>query len=138
MICSICKKNPAVIFSSKIENNERKMEGLCIDCAKKLGINTDEVLAEQNKAFMQSQAQDMNKQLEGLFKGLTENLGDLEGLELGTFPFNSQDDNSDDEEFNDNPPKILAGAIPLMFSKNAQSETSNSSINNTVTTKKKV
>ena len=151
MICSICKKNPAVIFSSKIENNERKMEGLCISCAKKQGINTDEILTEQNKAFMQSQAQDMNKQLEGLFKGLTESLGDLgdleniEGLELGAIPINPQNEDFDDEEFNDNPPKILAGAIPLgsifgnfnnMFAKNAQYQNSNSSTNNT--TKKKI
>ncbi len=151
MICSICKKNPAVIFSSKLENNKREMEGLCIDCAKKQGINTDEILSAQNKAFMQSQAQDINKGLEDLFKGLTENLSDLgnlenlEGINLEETSINSQDDDSEEQEFNDNPPKILAGAIPLgsifgnfnnMFSKNSQSQTSNNSGNNNV--KKKI
>ena len=151
MICSICKKNPAVIFSSKLENNQRKMEGLCIDCAEKQGINTDEILTAQNKAFMQSQAQDINKGLEDLFKGLTENLGDLgnlenlEGLDFGAIPMNSQDEDLDEQEFNDNPPRILAGAIPLgsifgnfnnMFSKNSQSQTSNNSNNSNV--KKKI
>ena len=43
MICNICGKNPAVIFSSKEENGQRRMEGLCVPCAKKLGINTDEI-----------------------------------------------------------------------------------------------
>ena len=47
MICNICGKNPAVIFSSKEENGKRKMEGLCVPCAKKLGINTDEILKAQ-------------------------------------------------------------------------------------------
>ena len=152
MICSICKKNPAVIFSSKIENNKRQMEGLCIDCAKKQGINTDEILSAQNKAFMQNQAQDINKSLEGLFKGLTENLGEMgelgniEGLELGAIPVNPQNDNQDDdEEYNDNPPKILAGAIPLgsifggfnnMFGNGGQHQTSNTANNNNNTKKK--
>ena len=45
MICSMCKKNQASIFSSKITpDGKREMEGLCINCAKKLGINTDEIL----------------------------------------------------------------------------------------------
>lgn len=116
MICSICKKNPAVIFSSKIENNKRTMEGLCLECAKKQGINTDEILSEQNKAFIESQAKDMNKQLENLFKGLSENLEGIDGLEIGdlsSLNYNDDSSDSDDEEFNDNPPKILAGAIPL-------------------------
>ena len=144
MICSICKKNPAVIFSSKIENNKRTMEGLCLECAKKQGINTDEILSEQNKAFIESQAKDMNKQLENLFKGLSENLEDIDGLEIGdlsSLNYNDDSPDSDDEEFNDNPPKILAGAIPLgsifgnfnnMINKN-QNKNSNeqSSSNNT-------
>ena len=50
MLCNICKKNPAVIFSSKEENGVRKMEGLCVNCAKKQGINTDEILKAQNEA----------------------------------------------------------------------------------------
>lgn len=144
MICSICKKNPAVIFSSKIENNKRTMEGLCLECAKKQGINTDEILSEQNKAFIESQAKDMNKQLENLFKGLSENLEGIDGLEIGdlsSLNYNDDSPDSDDEEFNDNPPKILAGAIPLgsifgnfnnMINKN-QNKNSNeqSSSNNT-------
>ena len=37
-LCSRCKKNPAVIFIAKIEGNETKNEGLCLSCAKELGI----------------------------------------------------------------------------------------------------
>ena len=51
MICSMCNKNQASIFSSKINSNgKREMEALCINCAKKLGINTDEILKAQNNA----------------------------------------------------------------------------------------
>ena len=42
MICSMCNKNEASIFSSKITpDGKREMEGLFINCAKKLGIKTD-------------------------------------------------------------------------------------------------
>ena len=37
-LCSRCKKNYAVIFISKIENGETKNEGLCLKCARELGI----------------------------------------------------------------------------------------------------
>ena len=29
MICSVCKKNPDVVFINKIENNKTTVEGLC-------------------------------------------------------------------------------------------------------------
>ncbi len=37
-LCTRCKKNVAVIFITKIENNEAKNEGLCLKCARELGI----------------------------------------------------------------------------------------------------
>ena len=37
-ICSRCKKNVAVIFITKIENGQTVNEGLCLKCAKQLGI----------------------------------------------------------------------------------------------------
>ena len=37
-ICARCKKNIAVIFITKIEGNETKNEGLCLNCARELHI----------------------------------------------------------------------------------------------------
>ncbi len=37
-LCSRCHKRLAVLFITKIENNETKNEGLCLKCAKELGI----------------------------------------------------------------------------------------------------
>ena len=54
-LCSKCKKNPAVIFISKIEGNKTTQEGLCIKCAidmnigpikdmlSKMGITDDDI-----------------------------------------------------------------------------------------------
>ena len=37
-LCSKCHKNIAVIFVSRIENGETKNEGLCLKCARSMGI----------------------------------------------------------------------------------------------------
>ena len=37
-MCSRCGKNPAVVFITKIENGQSKSEGLCLKCARELGI----------------------------------------------------------------------------------------------------
>ena len=37
-LCTKCKKNMAVVFITKIENGQTVNEGLCLKCAKELGI----------------------------------------------------------------------------------------------------
>ena len=112
MICSMCNKNEASIFSSKITpDGKREMEGLCINCAKKLGINTDEIIKAQNQSIINNRSEQMNKQFEGLLKNLSENLGSIDGIELGAIPINESDDDDQDDE--NEAPKVFAGAIPL-------------------------
>ena len=38
MLCSRCKKRQAVVFISTIQGNDKRDEGLCLICAKELGI----------------------------------------------------------------------------------------------------
>lgn len=38
MLCSRCKKRQAVVFISTIQGNEKRDEGLCLICAKELGV----------------------------------------------------------------------------------------------------
>ena len=37
-LCSRCKKNVAVVFISKLDGEKTINEGLCLKCAKELGI----------------------------------------------------------------------------------------------------
>lgn len=37
-LCSRCKKNPAVVFIAKMEGDKTVQEGLCLPCAKEMGI----------------------------------------------------------------------------------------------------
>ena len=38
MMCTRCKKRPAVVFITAMQGNEKKNEGLCLVCAKEMGI----------------------------------------------------------------------------------------------------
>ena len=133
MICSECKKNPAILFYEKIDNGKSTMEGLCYECARKKGINATEVLSKQQDVLSKDKINlaDMNKQLESIFKDFAENLdiNNLENIE-GAITFG---DLSDDEEvdYDGEKPKIAGAAIPLgsifsnMFSQNKQENNDN-------------
>ena len=112
MLCSECNKNPAILFYKKIENGKESIEGYCYDCAKKKGINPNEVLAKQNEILSHDKVNinDMTKQFETIFKDLAENINleDLENIE-GAIAFGPADNDNDSE----NPNRISGAAIPL-------------------------
>ena len=102
MLCSICKKNTAVIFINKIENDKSSVEGLCYSCAKDKGINPLEVLAKQSN-LSEEELNDMSSQLENIFSDITENISDMDsedmqalGPMLGSiFGLNKKDNSSE-------------------------------------------
>ena len=147
MICSECKKNPAILFYEKIDNGKSTMEGLCYDCAKKRGINATEVLSKQQDILSKDKINlaDMNKQLETIFKDFAENL-DLNNLENIDGAITFGDLNNDENDFDDDEdkPRITGAAIPLgsifsnMFSqKNENAEKKSNDKNQTRNDKKK-
>ena len=46
-LCGRCKKNVAVIFITKVENGKSTNEGLCLKCAKELGIKQVDEIVER-------------------------------------------------------------------------------------------
>ena len=72
MLCSKCNKNAAVIFTNKIENGKPTIEGLCYDCAKKMGINPIELLAQQ-AILSKEELEDMSNQFEEFFNDMANN-----------------------------------------------------------------
>ena len=38
MLCSRCKKRPAVVFITRMEGDKPVNDGICLTCAKELGI----------------------------------------------------------------------------------------------------
>ncbi|HOD92716.1 MAG TPA: ATP-dependent Clp protease ATP-binding subunit [Clostridia bacterium] len=47
-LCDICKKNVAVVFVTKIQNNQHTQIGYCIPCAKKAGISPIDHLIKES------------------------------------------------------------------------------------------
>lgn len=46
-LCSICKKNIAVMLTTKLENGKTEVTGICMECAKKLGLPVMDQLMQQ-------------------------------------------------------------------------------------------
>ncbi len=97
-LCSRCKKNVAVIFITKIENGKTENEGLCLKCAKELGIKpVDDMM--QRMGISDEDLESMNSELSSAFEGAEmlpaeqeqEDPGDSESDEqesqTATFPF---------------------------------------------------
>ena len=56
LMCSRCHKRMAVVFITKLENGEKKNEGVCITCAKELGLPLDNMLGDvMNKLGISSE-----------------------------------------------------------------------------------
>ena len=88
MMCSRCHKRMAVVFITKLENGEKKNEGVCITCAKELGLPLDNMLGDMIKKFGISP-----EELSGMEDEMTkmmENGGDL--------PMMMDDEGLDDDE----------------------------------------
>ncbi len=43
-MCSRCHKRPAVVFVTKLENGEKVTEGICMSCARELGMPVDNIM----------------------------------------------------------------------------------------------
>lgn len=82
MLCSVCKKNVAVIYVNKIIEGKMQTMGLCIPCAKKQGLAPMDQIMNQS-GMKPEDFENINNQL-------TEIMGDMD-LEKLTQTINSED-----------------------------------------------
>ena len=86
-LCSRCGKNVAVIFITKLENGQTKSEGLCLKCAKELGIKpVNDMLSQLGVG---------DDDIDKLSEDLTSTLGDPSAL---ASMFNPQQEGGEDED----------------------------------------
>lgn len=72
MMCTRCKKNVAVVFITKAENGKTVNEGLCLSCAKELGLPTMDTIMPNMSDIENLSDEDIKNvsgQLAGLFGG---------------------------------------------------------------------
>lgn len=103
MLCSVCKKNTAVIFINKQgPDNKVEVEGLCYNCAKEKGLNPIETMAKQAN-LSDKDIQNLTNKLDDIFKNLSVNMEDISEEQLSDI---INPDGLEEEE-------SVPGAIPL-------------------------
>ena len=68
-LCSECKRNTAVVFINKVVNGNPSVEGLCLACAKKRGINPLSSLMKQYGAT-DEEIENMNNQFDEIIANM--------------------------------------------------------------------
>ena len=81
VMCSKCHKRMAVIFVTKLENGKKVSDGVCLKCAKEMGLPVDKMIGDTLSQFGMS-AEDM--------EAMEDNLADMAGELPSDF-----DDNED-------------------------------------------
>ncbi len=85
MVCSRCKKRTAIVFIARLEGEKMVQDGLCLVCAKELGIKPVDDLIDKF-GITEEEMEQMEQQLSELMSGSD----DQEGFTPGgaaTFPF---------------------------------------------------
>ena len=83
-LCSRCKKNVAVIFITKVENGKSTNEGLCLKCAKELGIKQVDEIVER-MGITDEDLDNLNSEMNQLIQPEDEDDEDV-GSRTATFP----------------------------------------------------
>ena len=86
-LCSRCHKNLAVIFVTKIENGVTSQEGLCLKCAKEMGLKpVQDIISRMGIS---------DEDLENINNDMLESLGDSESL-TDLIKSGSEENNAED------------------------------------------
>ena len=80
LLCSRCKKRMAVVFMTRIEGGETVNEGLCIQCAKELGIKPVTDMLDK-MGVSDDDLEAMNEQMMSLAEGM--DVEDSDDFEMG-------------------------------------------------------
>ena len=100
MLCTRCNKNVAVIFVTRMEGGKSINEGLCMPCARELGINTMQQMAG---GLDMGDMENLESQMMGMLEGVEEEGADnpfasfLSNI-FGGFPQKPQEDGAEAKE----------------------------------------
>ena len=70
VMCSKCHKRVATVFVTKVENGQRKTEGLCMRCANEMGFPTDQVMGNVmgKLGITPDQIENLEEEINGLIQ----------------------------------------------------------------------
>ena len=125
MLCSVCKKNLAVVFINKLDKDGKptgETTGLCINCAKKQGIDPLANIMKEMSNMNEEDIEAMSSQFDSMM-GSLDGIDELQGLD-------DDNDNSKPNSFGN----ILGNILP--FSKNSKKDDSDDKNNKKKKSKK--
>ena len=98
MLCSVCKKNMAVVFINSLDKEGKstgKVKGLCLECAKKQGIDPLSNIVKEISNMSEEEMEEMSNQFSDMFN----NMGGMDGLPIDeALNDQSEDDDGDNEK----------------------------------------
>lgn len=100
MLCSVCKKNMAVIFINSLNKDGKstdKVKGLCLECAKKQGIDPLSNIVKEISNMSEEEMEEMSNQFSDMFN----NMGGLDSFSMND-PLVNNDENTEEENSNNN------------------------------------
>lgn len=100
MLCSVCKKNMAVIFINSLNKDGKstdKVKGLCLECAKKQGIDPLSNIVKEISNMSEEEMEEMSNQFSDMFN----NMGGLDSFSMND-PLVNNDENTEEENNNNN------------------------------------
>ena len=121
MLCSVCKKNMAVIFINKLDKEGKQTDettGLCIECAKKQGIDPLNSIMKEMANMSEEDIENMSTQFDSMINGFS-------NFDMDNF------ENEDSKGFGF--PNIFGNLIPK---KKKESDSSNSNFEEKSSNKK--
>ena len=81
MLCSVCKKNMAVVFINSLDKEGKstgKIKGLCLECAKKQGIDPLSNIVKEISNMSEEEMEEMSNQFSDMFNSM----GSMDGLSM--------------------------------------------------------
>ena len=94
MLCSICKKNMAVVFINSLDKEGKstgKVKGLCLECAKKQGIDPLSNIVKEISNMSEEEMEEMSNQFSDMFN----NMSGIDSFQMDE-SLNDQDINDDE------------------------------------------
>ena len=88
VMCSKCHKRVAVVFATKLENGNKVSEGLCLKCARELGIPVDNMFGNvmNQLGITPDQLENMENDMSDFIDGMGNLPAENEEMEEGGAP----------------------------------------------------
>ena len=100
MLCSVCKKNMAVVFINSLDKEGKstgKVKGLCLECAKKQGIDPLSNIVKEISNMSEEEMEEMSNQFSDMFNSM----GSMDGLPMDE-ELSYENDNLDEKDKKNN------------------------------------